>query len=128
MHDDLRDLFEKVEYKFSDLHMLALTTADGFPICTRMSQQLQKVEEDKVAAISSSLLALSHSAARQVTASRLISTNIETSEANMFLVKTSYQNQKAVLCTVTGLKQNLGHARYFTHQLAKVIEKQSVHK
>ncbi|WP_395375665.1 roadblock/LC7 domain-containing protein [Marinicella sp. W31] len=124
MDKALRDLFKKAEVKFSDLHMLALTTADGFPICTRMSVQLQAVEEEKVAAISSSLLALSHSAARQVTASNLISTNIETSQANMFLVKTSYQNQKAVLCTVTGLKQNFGHARYFTHQLAKVIRNQ----
>jgi len=124
MDKHLTELFKRTEYQFSDLKMIALTTADGFPICTRLSIHLDGIEEEKVAALSSSLLALSHSAARQITNSNLISTNIETSEANMFLVKTSYQRQKAVLCTVSGLKQNLGHARYFTHQLAKRLQNQ----
>ena len=121
MDSQLKEIFKKTEHKFSDLKMIALTTADGFPICTEASLT---AEEEKVAALNSSLLALSHSAARQITGSHLISTNIETSKANMFLVKTTYQNQKAVLCTVTGLKQNIGHARYFTHQLAKIIQNQ----
>ena len=51
----LDQLFEKVQAKFSDLKILSLTTADGFSIYCYVDRRLD-VEDEKVAAVSSSLI------------------------------------------------------------------------
>ena len=37
---------------------------------------------------------------------------------------TTFEEKKCVLCIVTGEKENIGHARYFTQQIAQLISKQ----
>lgn len=119
----LTQFFEKVQSKFADLKILSLTTADGFPIYCHVNNRFH-VEDEKVAAVSSSLISLSNAAAQQMMGQALQSTTIETGTSNMFLCNTHYNEKKCVLCIVTGAKENIGHARYFTQQIAQLISKQ----
>ena len=120
---ELATFFEKVKTKYADLKILSLTTADGFSVYCHVNSRLQ-VEDEKVAAVSSSLISLSNAAAQQMMGHALESTTIETGSSNMFLCNTQYNDKKCVLCIVTGAKENIGHARYFTQQIAKLISKQ----
>ena len=123
MNEKLAALFAEQAEKFADLKVLSLTTADGFPIHCDV-RQANKVEAEKVAAVSSSLISLSNAAARQMIGKPLESTTIETAGGNMFLCNTTFEEKKCVLCIVTGEKENIGHARYFTQQIAQLISKQ----
>lgn len=123
MNKLLTELFAEQAANFSDLNILSLTTSDGFPIHCEVRQD-HKVEAEKVAAVSSSLISLSNAAARQMVGYPLESTTIETTNGNMFLCNTTYEAKKCVLCIVTGQKENIGHARYFTQQIAQLISKQ----
>ncbi len=120
---ELTPFFEKVQSKFADLKIISLTTADGFPIYCHINSRL-KVEDEKVAAVSSSLISLSNAAAQQMMGQSLESTTIETGGSNMFLCNAQLKDKKCVLCIVTGPKENIGHARYFTQQIAQLISKQ----
>ncbi|WP_154222638.1 roadblock/LC7 domain-containing protein [Marinicella rhabdoformis] len=120
---NLTQFFEKVQSKFADLKILSLTTADGFSIYCHVNNRFH-VEDEKVAAVSSSLISLSNAAAQQMMGHALESTTIETGTSNMFLCNTQYNDKKCVLCIVTGVKENIGHARYFTKQIAQLVSKQ----
>lgn len=125
MSKKIKTIFEKMEEKFSDLKILCLTTVDGFPVCTHVTGNAKISEEqEKISAVASSLAALSNAASRQLINSELVGTTIETHDGNMFLIHTEFDEKKCVLCVVTGNKQNIGHARYFTNQMAKFIKKQ----
>lgn len=123
MSNQFNAFFDKLKTKFIDLKIIALTTADGFPIYCDV-QGKNQVESEKVSAVSSSLMSLSNAAAKQMVGHALESTTIETDNGNMFLCNTEVKEKKCVLCIVTGAKENIGHARYYTQQIAQLIAKQ----
>jgi len=123
MNELLAELFSEQTEKFFDLKVFSLTTADGFPIHCEVRQD-NEVETERIAAVSSSLISLSNAAARQMIGKPLESTTIETTDGNMFLCNTTFKEKKCVLCIVTGKKENIGHARYFTQRIAQIISKQ----
>lgn len=123
MTKNFSPFFEKIKNKFTDLRIIALTTADGFPIYCDVEGR-NPVEAEKVAAVSSSLISLSNAAAQQLIGDVLESTTIETHTGNMFICNTQVKDKKCVLCIVTGPRENIGHARYFTQQIAQLISKQ----
>lgn len=124
MSNEIKKLFEKLESKFSDLKMMALTTVDGFPLYSHVISGASVAEESKIAAVTSSLASLSDAAARQLIGSELQGTVIEMNSGYMILVNTKYDGKKCVLCVASGDRQNLGNVRYFTHKLAEYISKQ----
>ena len=123
MNPKINSFFKQTSIKFKDLLTIALTTTDGFPIYSDVKSGSQK-EDEKVAAISSSLISLSNAAARQLLDTNLKSTTIETDKGNIFLSNTMYDNKKCVLCVITGTNENIGHARYFTQLIADHLHKQ----
>lgn len=122
MNKVLAELFSVQAKKFSDLRILSLTTADGLTIHCEVRQG-EEVESEKIAAVASSLISLSNAAARQMIGKPLESTTIETTGGNIFLCNTTFEEKKCVLCIVTGQKENIGHVRYFTQQIAQLISR-----
>ncbi len=122
MSYDLDQLFSDLNDTLKGLQLICLTTEDGFAI--RSLQKKRTFEDNKVAAITSSLSALSNAAAQHLTGTVLNSTCIETNQGNLYLFNTLYQNKKSVLCVVTGQEQNMEYAKYHISKLAAQIMKQ----
>lgn len=116
----LKELFNLIESKIDDLLVVGLATADGFNIHTHFCSN-KVFEDNKLAAVTSSLLALSNAASKQLIGSSLISSTVETKAGDMLLVNTKYENNDCVMCFITGPQQNKGHTRYFGLKLAQLV-------
>lgn len=116
----LKEVFHLMEKKIEDLKVVSLATADGFNIHTHFCRD-QDFEDDKLAAVTSSLLALSNAASKQLIGSSLVSSTVETKDGDMLLVNTKYEGKDCVICFITGNKQNKGHTRYFGLKLAQLV-------
>lgn len=123
MSTDIKSFLEETATKFTNLKLISLTTADGFPIYNDIRTH-HEVDKESISAVSSSLISLSNAAAKQLIGSTLEAVTLETKEGNMFLCNTEYKGKKCVLCVATGIQNNIGHARYFTQQVAQQLTTQ----
>jgi predicted regulator of Ras-like GTPase activity (Roadblock/LC7/MglB family) len=120
MSQTFEAIFKNLDAKLKNVRALNLTTADGFPLYSYINGSF-KIEEDKLSAVTSSLTALSHAAARQIMNDAYESTCIETSMGMMFMVQTRYQNQDCILSLISYGQPNLGQIRYYLLRLAKYL-------
>ena len=104
----------------TEVHVISLCTADGFSIQSFVAQG-QETESDKLAALSSTISALSNSSAKQVLQEQFDITIIEANSGNMLFVRTSYLGSPCVLTVVANAKMALATARYKTKKLADLI-------
>jgi len=102
------------------IFLVSLCTTDGFSIQSVMSKDI-KIEADKLAAMSSTISALSDSSARQVFTNECDITIVETEAGNMLFVKTSYLGLPCVLTIAARSKLALATARHKTKVFAKDI-------
>lgn len=103
-----------------EIFLISLCTADGFSIKSFASKDLSS-EADKLAAMSSTISALSDSSAKQVLQDQFEITIVETSSGNMLFVRTSYLDLPCVLTIAARTKMALATARYKTKRLAQMI-------
>ncbi|WP_145952531.1 roadblock/LC7 domain-containing protein [Psychrobacter sp. DAB_AL43B] len=103
-----------------EIVLVSLCTTDGFPI-TYLSIDELSAEADKMAAISSTLAALSNSSARQMNQGECDITIIEASSGNMLFVTANYLGTPCVLTVVANTKMTLAEARYKTKKLTVSI-------
>ena len=103
-----------------ELLLVSLCTSDGFSIKSFASKNLN-AEADKLAAMSSTIAALSDSSAKQLMKDRFEITTIETNSGNMLFVRTRYLNHPCVLTIAVSSKLALATARYKTKKLAESI-------
>ena len=100
--------------------LVSLCTSDGFSIKSFASKGLN-AEADKLAAMSSTISALSDSSAKQLLRDQFDITIVETASGNMLFVRTSYLELPCVLTVAAAAKMSLATARYKTKLLAQVI-------
>ena len=100
--------------------LVSLCTTDGFPITYTSIDELS-TEADKLAAISSTLSALSNSSARQMNQGQCDITIIEADAGNMLFLTANYLETPCVLTVVANTKMALATARYKTKNLAAAI-------
>lgn len=105
-----------------DVILVSLCTTDGFAIKSFASKDLSK-EADKLAAMSSTISALSDSTAKQILHNQFDVTIIESSSGNMLFVRTTYLDIPCVLTLAVGSRMTLAMARYKTKMLAENISK-----
>lgn len=114
----LLQLIEEFCENNREVVLVSLCTTDGFPI-KYLSVDKLSAEADKLAAISSTISALSDSSAQQMQQGKCDIIIIEAGQGNILLVKTSYLGKPCVLTVVANIKMNLAAARYKTKHLAQ---------
>ena len=120
METTFKTLYQELNTKIKSIKSLSLTTADGFTLYSETGNGFQ-VEEDKLSAVTSSLTALSHAAAKQLMKSNFQSTFIETSKGLMFMTQTQYRNKSCILSLISGENPNLGQIRFYVNNLAEFL-------
>ncbi len=103
-----------------DFLVVSLCTTDGFSIKSFASKELN-AEADKLAAMSSTIAALSDSSAKQVLKDNFDTTIVETSSGNILFVKTHYLGLPCVLTVAARARMTLATTRYKTRKLAQEI-------
>lgn len=116
----LLQLIEEFCENNREVVLVSLCTTDGFPIKYSSTAELS-AEADKLAAISSTISALSDSSARQMNQGQCDITIIEADLGNILLVKANYLGTACVLTVVANIKMNLAAARYKTKNLAQAF-------
>jgi len=103
-----------------EVFLVNLCTSDGFSIKSFASKALSG-ESDKIAAMSSTISALSDSSAKQVLQDQFETTIVETKSGNILFVRTSYLDLPCVLTVAARTKMTLATARYKTNRLAQLV-------
>lgn len=97
-------------------------TEDGFVISHCDGRKLT-LEEDKVAALSSTLLSLSEAAARVINSGRLQVTVMEGDKANLVVVKTQCRDLVIVLTVASESALSIGQVLFLANRLAGEIRR-----
>lgn len=117
---ELYELFDEKITVNDGISLIDLSTVDGFNIYSVQAQE-KRIELDKLAAVSSSIYALSNASAQQLTGEDLEITTVESKGHSMLFLKTYYQAKPCVLSLLVQKKMPLGEARYIARMLDKSI-------
>lgn len=104
----------------SSVSLVNLCTTDGFPVHF-ISKDSVVSEPDKLAAVSSTLAALSGSSAVQMNQGSYEFSIIEAEHGNILFIQTQYLGAACVLTVSAKSKMILATARYKTKKLAGAI-------
>lgn len=110
--------------KWSDVEFVYLSTTDGFHLYG-FTQNTENAEPDKVAAIASSLFALSNTAAHNILDDQLMISIVETSSGNILFLRTQLNRVDTVLTIAANKDMSLAKVRYHAMQLSELIEQGS---
>lgn len=97
-------------------------TEDGFVIAHLNGKSLS-LEEDTIAALSSTLLSLSEAAANTINSGRLRVTLMEAQKANIVVVKTQCRDMNVVLTVAADASLSIGQLLFLANRLAGKIVK-----
>ena len=103
----------------SDILLINVSTEDGF---TLSQLSVIEIEQDKVAAMTSSLSSMSNAACKMLGASDYTISMLESKELNLFFLKSTYQNKPCVISACAKSKLTLGQARFALRQLNDSIK------
>lgn len=103
-----------------EMLVVSLCTTDGFSIKSFASKGLN-TEADKLAAMSSTISALSNSIATQLLKEEFDITIVEATHGNALFVKTNYLKLPCVLAVAARADMALATVRYKTKKLAQEI-------
>ena len=119
---ELLDEIKKLCEENREISLISLCTTDGFSIKSFATRELS-AEADKLAAMSSTISALSESAAQQVLKGEFNVTIVESGEGNMLFVRTTYLGLPCVVTVAARVSLSLAKARFATKRMAEVIQK-----
>lgn len=117
---ELLDGIKQICTENREVLVISLCTSDGFSIKSFASKELN-AEADKLAAMSSTISALSDSTAKQIIRDKFDITIVETKSGNILFVRTTYLGLPCVLTLAANAKLALATARYKTKRLAQDI-------
>ncbi len=112
--------FAKQIHANSDIFLINLATADGFKVA-HVQVKGQGLESDKVCAISSSICALSNSAAAELLSDQLDTLNVETKTGHATFLNVNLLNAKGVLTLCSKAGTSLAEARFCAKRLRDQI-------
>lgn len=119
-----RPLIEPLIRSFVSDHMEILVasacTEDGFVIAHCNGRKLN-LEDDKIAALSSTLMSMSEAAARVINSGDLRVVILEAKKANLVVIKTHCLDLAIVLTVAAESSISIGQARFLTDRLANRI-------
>ena len=118
---DLLEFMKELAGSSREIILMSLATADGFNLKTFAAKSLN-IEVEKLAAMASSICALSDSSALQLTNSNLKTTTIETKEGNVLFMKTTYLDNPCVITVVAKADLSLAQARFVLKRFADKVE------
>lgn len=117
---ELLSLIKELCSSYKEILLFSLATTDGFNVKSFASKSLN-VEADKLAAMSSSLFALSDSASSQLMKDKSTITTIESDNGHYFLMKTNYLSHTCVISMVVKSSMSLAEARFHLKKVADSI-------
>ncbi|RBP49594.1 roadblock/LC7 domain-containing protein [Arenicella xantha] len=103
-----------------EIFVVSLCTTDGFSIKSFASKSLA-AEADKLAAMSSTICALSDATSNQVLTDQFDVTIVESKSGNVLFVRTQYLDKPCVLMIAARSEMALANVRYRTIKLAESI-------
>ncbi len=119
----IHPLIERFVDKHFEMLVTSACTEDGFVIAHRNGKKLT-LEEDKVAALSSTLLSLSEAAVRIINSGKLRVTVMESDKSNLVVVKTHCRDLPVVLTVASDAALSIGQVLFLTNRLAGEIRRQ----
>lgn len=118
---ELVEGMKKLADASNEITLIGLATSDGFKIRTLASKSLN-IEPDKLAAMASSMCALSDSSAAQLTKGKFRMTTIETEEGNVLFMNTSYLGKPCVATLAAKEALSLANARFIIQRFVAEVE------
>jgi len=118
----IRPLIEEFVAEHFEALVTGACTEDGFVIAHCDGRKL-KLEEDKVAALSSAILSLSEAAARVIDSGNLHVTIMEADNANLVVVKTKCRDLVVVLTVASESSLSVGQLLFLANRLAAEIQR-----
>lgn len=119
---ELVELQQELCSKNQEISLLSLATTDGFNIKS-ISANALSVETDKLAAMSSSLFALSNSSSMQLMQSPSLISTIESDQGNILLMSAQYLGRESVVIMVVRSDMSLAQARFAIKRFVEAIRK-----
>ncbi len=119
--DDLKELFSSYLKESSDIDIVSLNSSDGFVIHT-LQRAKEHIDEGKIAALSSTISALSNSLAKEVLGQDFKVSIVETDESHILYIRTNYRDIDCVLTVVGSRSSVLGEARHSSLKVAEKVE------
>ncbi len=117
---ELKELIKELCAEHREIILLSVCTLDGFSIESYASSETG-MESDKVAAIASSLCALSNSSSIQFTDEEFDITIIESAGGNSLFCRTTYLETACVVTLSSRTNLTLAQARFALKRLSKSI-------
>ena len=117
LHQKIHDFFDKE----LEVITINLCTTDGFSTYS-LSRSNNDIEEDKVAAIASTLCSISNTSAEQISNGSFNLATVESENGSILFLRTQFIELQSVLCVATSKKISLGEARFHCQRLASEIE------
>lgn len=114
------NVFNQYIEKHPDIEVLSLATTDGFPVFNRSSSHVN-MDDDKMAAASSTLYSVSNAVSKQLLEKSFKITYIEAEQGNVGFISLSIQDKDFVLAMSTSETMNLGQLRVFINRIANEI-------
>lgn len=115
-------LIDKFVYENFDVIMASVCTEDGFVIHHKNSDQCE-LEGDKMAAIASTLISIAEASVQSIASGKLKVTIVESENANLFVVRTTYRGDTIVLTVAVSHKISIGQSLFITNRISEAIEK-----
>lgn len=120
----LANLVTLIDARFHEnyeIDLISLSSTDGFDIhCIKSPDST--IEIDKLAAIASSVYALSNASVKQISDSDLNVITVETKNGNLLFLKSTFNQKATVLSVSSKSDMPLGETRYIATRLASDID------
>ena len=117
---ELAELIKELGSSNKEIVLFSLASTDGFNIKT-LSVKGLNVENDKLAAMSSSMFALGNSSSEQLMKCDATITTIESENGNYFLMKAEYLGKPCVIAMVAKSAMPLAQARFHLKKISQSI-------
>lgn len=117
---ELRQLFVDCLQGNGDINVLSINTSDGFVIHTHR-RDLMGAEDEKIAALSSTVSALCSSAANEFGDGEFQVAIVETGAGYLLFIGTTYLGTESVLTCVCKASATLGEIRFLLIRLAEQL-------
>ena len=118
--EELQACFHALVAGKKNIRLVGLCTEDGFDIKSLADKSFE-LDSDKLAAMASSISALSNSSAQQLKRDGFTITIIETEDGNILLMKTRYLDQPCVISMATARESSLAQGRFELKRFAAKV-------
>jgi len=122
--DDAKAIVQPLIQEFTQQHfevlIASVCTEDGF-VLAHQNGRSADLEDDKIAALSSTLLSLAEAAAKVIKCGELKVNIIEAKKANIVVVKSRYRDLPIVVTVAANASLSIGQVLFIANRLSNRI-------